>query len=72
MAASPKWKVFDRQGAYVASCKEIAAAACLMGFYGDGATIRAGHDKSSTVWTEGADGRAADSYDAVAELAATR
>lgn len=74
MASTPKWKVFDRHGVYVASCKEIEAAACLMTLYGEGATIRAGHQKSSTVWTEGdeGDGYAGDSYDAVAALALSR
>ena len=71
MAASPAWKVYDRHGSYRAACKEIEAAACLMGFYGNGATIRLGH--SRPVWTEGAEGQpAAESYDFVAELVASR
>lgn len=67
MAAAPKWKVYDERGHYQASCHEIEAAAALMGFYGNGATIRLGHDKRHVVWTEGAEDRSAmDSYDYVA------
>jgi len=65
MAASPFWKVYDAAGEYQAACKRPEEAACLVDFLGEGATIRAGHDR--VVWTEGKDGRASDSYDAVAE-----
>jgi hypothetical protein len=61
MAAAPQWKVYDSEGVYQAACKEIEAAAALASFYGDGSTIRQGH--SHTVWTEGVDGHAGDSYD---------
>ena len=63
MAASPEWKVYDYDGKYQAACKDVAAAACLVSFYGDRSTIRHGHVK--TVWTEGNDydGIASDSYD---------
>ena len=67
MAGSPTWKVYDAHGAYQAACKEVEAAAALMGFYGDGATIRNGHAKKYTVWTEGSEEiSACESYDAVA------
>lgn len=67
MASSPKWKVFDKDGVYQASCKEPEAAAALMGFYGDGATIRYGHSVSETVWTEGKESvPASESFDTVA------
>lgn len=73
MAISPKWKIYDASGTYQAACKEIEAAAALMGFYGEGATIRLDHAKSATVWTEGAEAQeAAESYDFVAELAEAR
>ena len=62
MAASPEWKVYDPAGVYQAACKDIAAAACLVSFYGQESTIRWGHHR--TVWTEGKDGIAAESYDA--------
>ena len=54
MAASPKWKVYDSAGKYQAACKEIAAAAALMGLYGEGSTIRYQH--SIICWTEGENG----------------
>lgn len=65
MAATGQWKVYDAQGKYQAACKEIEAAAALVAFYGDGATIR--HEHSKPQWTEGVDGAAAESYDVVAE-----
>lgn len=63
MAAAPQWKVYDYAGKYQAACKDVAAAACLVSFYGEKSTIRHGHH--TTVWTEGIDfdGIAADSYD---------
>lgn len=71
MAASPQWKVYDREGRYQAACKEIEAAAALIGFYGDGATIRHGH--ALVVWTEGQEvASAGDSYDFVRSLAYER
>ena len=65
MARSPRWKVYDRYDTYQASCKEVEAAAALVAFYGEYATIRDGH--VHVVWTEGIDGDAADSYDATAD-----
>lgn len=54
----------------MASCHEIEAAASLMGFYGDGATIRIDHSKKFTIWTEGSEEQSAvESYDYVAEIA---
>lgn len=70
MAASPKFKVFDSSGTYQAACKEPEAAAALLGFYGDGAKVKLGH--SITVYTQGADGDAAESYDAAAALMLSR
>lgn len=71
MASAPAYKVYDAQGTYQAACKEIAAAAVLMGFYGCGATIRLEH--RIVLWTEGAEGQpAGESYDHVAEVAAQR
>ncbi len=67
MAGSPNWKIFDDKGKYQAACKEPEAAACLMNFYGDGSTIRYGHQKRDIAWTEGVDGHAFESYDEVAE-----
>ena len=64
MAAAPRFKIFDSQGEYMGACKEVEGASALVSFYGQGATIRSGHSKKTTVWTEGADGRASESYDA--------
>lgn len=70
MAQSPQWKVFDGCGKYQAACKEVKAAAALMGFYGDGATIRFDHGKWATVWTEGCEAQDAnESFDFVAKVA---
>lgn len=70
MASAPKWKIYDSAGIYQAACKEPEAAACLVSFYGNGATIRDGH--AFVVWVEGLeidgkDGIAAESYDTTAE-----
>lgn len=70
MASSPKWKVYDPNGDYMASTKEIAGSALLMSLYGEGSTIR--YDHRTIVWTEGADGEAAQSYDGTAEVIASR
>ena len=62
MAGSPRWKVYDSDGVYQASCKDTEAAALIVSFYGTGSTIRDGH--STVVWTEGVthDGYADASY----------
>ncbi len=67
MAGSPNWKVYDDKGKYQAACKEPEAAACLMNLYGNGSTIRYGHQKRDIAWTEGVDGHAFESFDEVAE-----
>ena len=67
MAASPRYKVYSQDGVYMASCKELEAAAALVALYGDGATIRDGHTK--LLYRNGTDGEAGDSYDAVVEAA---
>lgn len=73
MASSPPWKVYDANGKYQAACKEVEAAAALIGFYGDGASIRLDHAKSATVWLEGKEAQpAAESYDFVAQVVETR
>lgn len=68
MASSPKWKVFNPSGEYVAACKLPEDAAAIVAAYGSGAEIRHGHAKRDTVWQDGVDGEAAESYDAVAEV----
>lgn len=72
MAATPRFKVFDSKGVYQASCKEIEAAAVVVGFYGDGARIK---DKETgvLVWAEGSENMpASESFDNVAHHAAAR
>ena len=53
MATSPRWKVYDRDGNYQAACRELAAAAALIAFYGDGATLRFEH--AFVLWREGSE-----------------
>ena len=73
MAASPKFKVFDKHGEYLAACKRPEEAAVLMAFLDDGATIRDGHAVKDIVWHEGKeDQSAAESYDYVAEIVEDR
>jgi hypothetical protein len=68
MAAAPQYKIYDLQGEYMGACKEVEGASALVSFYGLGATIRNGHTKKTTVWTEGADGWASHSYDVTGEI----
>lgn len=69
MARSPRWKVCDATGEYVASFKHVEDAAVLVASYGDGTTIRDGKGRGRpVVWTEGHDGKAGESYDYVAEI----
>ena len=73
MAHAPRWKVYDDQQRYVASCKYVEHAAALVDFIGDGATIRDGHQSRHIVWTEGSEDQpAAESWDHVAEVAYQR
>lgn len=73
MASAPTLKIYSPDGEYVAACKYATDAAALMALYGDGATIRDGHSKRSTVWTEGAEDQpAAESYDHVHDVVQQR
>ena len=72
MAASPQWKVYAADGEYRAACKYVQDAGPLLAALGNGATLRSGHNKRDTVWTEGQDGLAAESYDEVARIATFR
>lgn len=65
---TPRIKVFDAQGQYQASTHDYAAAACLMGLYGEGATVRLGHSKRDVIWTESKDGSVAENFDLLAEV----
>lgn len=73
MAATPNWKVVNPKGEYIASFKHVEDAAVLIAFYGDGAKLYDGVvAKRALVWTEGADGVAAESYDSVAQTVHAR
>jgi len=73
MASSPKYKVFNPSGEYVASCKYAEDAAAVVALYGDGAQIRTSHSKRDTVWIEGEECEsAANSVDFVAQRVSER
>lgn len=67
MGKAPEWKVYNPSGEYVAACKHVEDAACLVALYGNGATIRnpwTGHTKP--LWREGVEEfSAGESYDRV-------
>ena len=72
MAASPRYKVFNPAGKYVASCVHCEDAAAIVAAYGEGAEIRTGHAKRDTIFREFLDGDntvSGESYDAVAAIA---
>jgi hypothetical protein len=65
MAGSPRFKIHNPSGEYIASCKHLEDAAAIVGNYGDGATIK---DGGRVVWREGREAfSAAESYDGVRE-----
>lgn len=70
MAASPRWKVYNKFREYMAATKEIEAAACLVSFYGEGSYISLGHGRP--LWTEVTDGYAHESFDVVGETVMAR
>lgn len=67
MAAAPQFKVYDGSGEYQAATKRAEEAALVVGFLGEGATVRWQH--SLIVWREGAEEvSAAESIDIAAGL----
>ena len=70
MAASPKFKVYDKAGAYQGCAKEVEAAAVLASFYGEGSTVRLDHGAAYVLWTDGEQPGA--SYDQIAAVALRR
>ena len=69
MANAPYLKLYNPQGEYVACFKCLEDAAALAGIYGDGAEIRDGHNKRSTIWREGHEEfSAGESYDGAAQI----
>lgn len=64
----PKYKVYSADGEYRAACHHVEDAAAIVATLEVGATIRLGHARKHTVWTEGTEAQpAAESYDYVAE-----
>jgi hypothetical protein len=49
MANSPRWKVYDHTGQYIASTKFIEDAAAVVALRGDGSQIRDGHSVAIVV-----------------------
>ena len=72
MARTPGLKVYTPTKEYVASCKYAEDAAAVCGAYGPGATIRLGHRVKDTVYTDGVDGEAAQSWDEAAIIVRER
>jgi len=71
MAQSPRYKVYDDEGTYLASVREPDLGAAIIAAFGcAGWTIRDGHSRA--VWTEGKDGAASESYDTVQRTALGR
>jgi hypothetical protein len=66
MAGSPPYKIYSGLGVYQGSVKEPEAAAVLVSFYGTGSTVRLGHHKKGTIWTESMDQGYAEMYDGIA------
>ncbi len=65
---APQWKIFDAQGLYMGSLHDPTDAAAVIANYADGSTVRYGRDAADTVWTEGRDGEAGDSFDGTVDL----
>ena len=71
MAATPRLKVHNPSGEYIASCKHYEDAACLAASYGIGAVIRHADlsNAKSVIWREGGEKiSAGESYDQAAEI----
>ena len=64
MSGAPRLKIFNSEGEYIGCVKHFEDAACLVASYGTGASVRDGHSKKCTIWTEGAEEfSAGESYD---------
>ena len=67
MAATPRFKVYNRDGEYIAATRYPDDAAVLAGARGEGTTVRLLHGVRDTVWREGAEEfSASESYDGAA------
>lgn len=69
MAGSPRFKAFTPSDEYTACFKHLEDAAAFVAYLGEGATIRDGHSKKLTLWTEGSEEFSAnESFDGAAEV----
>lgn len=67
MSSTPQLKIFNPRGEYIGCVKHYEDSACLVASYGAGATVRFGHSKRHTLWSEGAEAfSAGESYDQAA------
>lgn len=67
LGGSPKWKVYNPDGEYIAACRYVEDALFLMAFNGDGSVIK--FDHRVLVWTEGKEEtRASESLDRAAVI----
>ena len=75
MAATPRLKVHNPNGEYIASCKHYEDAACLAALYGAGAVIKHADlsRMNEVIWREGSERIAAgESYDEAASIMQAR
>lgn len=71
MGHSPLFKVYGKSHGYVASCKYPSDAACLVGLYGAGSTVK--YDHAKVLWREGKEEiSASESYDIAADTMLSR
>lgn len=62
--ATPELKIYNADGEYTAACRHAEDAAAIVSLFGRNAKVKWHHVR--TIWTEGVDGVAADSYDLAA------
>ena len=65
---TPQWKIFDQTGLFMGSLHDPTDAAFVIANYSTGAQVRFGRDRQDTVWTEGVDGEAGESFDVAVAL----
>ena len=69
MAGSPRFKVYTADQRYIGCLVHLEDAAAMVALQGAGATIRDGHAKRTTLWTEGSESiSAGESYDEAATI----
>jgi len=70
MATTPRFKVYNPSGEYVAAVKHPEDGAAICAAYGPGSQIRDGHKR--VVYEDGKDGDAGNSYDEAAAVVLSR